>query len=114
MAEAQKASGQPSKNRTVEEALRLLIRLGGNGGQRRLWEISFARQPRPQPQGARGLLIGTWCIARMRVDEPRRQVTERKANRHDAAERANAPRPVMPSSATKRLTHRSRIVYSGN
>jgi len=54
MTEAQKASGHATKKQTVEQALRLMIRLR----QQQEVDLSFrqiplARQPRPKPQRAR-------------------------------------------------------------
>jgi len=56
MAEAQKASGQPTKKQTVEQALRLMIRLrrqqqvGAAFGQYR-WRGSLARTRKGQAAG---------------------------------------------------------------
>src|SRR3954470_23932240 len=58
MAEAQKLSGHTTKKQTVEEALRLMVRL------RRQHEVGaafgkyrWARQPCPEPQGASDWVI---------------------------------------------------------
>jgi Arc/MetJ family transcription regulator len=56
MAEVQNASAQPTKKRTVEEALRLLIRLrrqhdvGANFGKYR-WRGNLARSRKGQASG---------------------------------------------------------------
>jgi Arc/MetJ family transcription regulator len=70
MAEARKLSGQATKKQTVEQALRLLIRLrrqqaveGAFGKYR--WRGNLARTRKRRGITVRrtiDLLIGTWCI----------------------------------------------------
>jgi len=58
MAEAQKASGHATKKQTVEQALRLMIRLRRQPrGRRGVRQIPLARQSCPEPQRARERVI---------------------------------------------------------